>query len=119
MKRNTTLQGKSILTMTQLVTEEITYLVNLAEQLKNKKKRGICGNLLKRKNIAVIFEKSSIRTRCAFTIAAADEGAHTEYLNVGDIHSENLLLFGCGLASNVVTGGETANEATTSAYEMR
>jgi ornithine carbamoyltransferase len=37
MKRNTTLQGKSILTMTQLVTKEITYLVNLAEQLKNKK----------------------------------------------------------------------------------
>ena len=86
MKRNTSLKGKSILTVKQLTPGEIQYLVDLAEQLKSKKKRGLRGNLLKRKNIALIFEKSSTRTRCAFTVAAADEGAHTDYLNTKDIH---------------------------------
>jgi ornithine carbamoyltransferase len=86
MKKNSTLKGKSILTVTQLTPEEIKYLINLAVQLKDTKKRGLCGNLLKRKNIVMIFEKSSTRTRCAFTVAAADEGAHTDYLNMSDIH---------------------------------
>jgi len=86
MKKNTSLKGKSILTVKQMTPEEIQYLVDLAEQLKNKKKRGLHGNLLKRKNICLIFEKSSTRTRCAFTVAAADEGAHTDYLNMKDIH---------------------------------
>ncbi len=86
MKKNSSLKGKSILTVKQLAPEEIRYLVDLAKQLKNKKKRGLRGNLLKRKNIALIFEKSSTRTRCAFTVAAADEGAHTDYLNMNDIH---------------------------------
>ena len=86
MKKDSTLKGKSILTIKQLTPEEIKYLINLAEQLKNKKKRGLCGNLLKRKNIVMIFEKSSTRTRCAFTVAAADEGAHTDFLNLSDIH---------------------------------
>ena len=86
MKKNPTLKGKSILTIKQLTPKEIKYLINLAEQLKNKKNRGLCGNLLKRKNIVMIFEKSSTRTRCAFTVAAADEGAHTDYLNLSDIH---------------------------------
>ena len=86
MKKNTSLKGKSLLTVKQLTPEEIRYLINLAKQLKNKKKRGLRGNLLKRKNIALIFEKSSTRTRCAFTVAAADEGAHTDYLNMNDIH---------------------------------
>ncbi len=86
MKKNSTLKGKSILTVKQLTPEEIKYLIHIAEQLKKKKKRGLCGNLLKRKNIVMIFEKSSTRTRCAFTVAAADEGAHTDYLNLSDIH---------------------------------
>ena len=86
MKKNTSLKGKSLLTVKQLTPEEIRYLIDLAKQLKNKKKRGLRGNLLKRKNIALIFEKSSTRTRCAFTVAAADEGAHTDYLNMNDIH---------------------------------
>ena len=86
MKKNSSLKGKSILTVKQLAPEEIRYLIDLAKQLKNKKKRGLRGNLLKRKNIALIFEKSSTRTRCAFTVAAADEGAHTDYLNMNDIH---------------------------------
>jgi ornithine carbamoyltransferase len=86
MKKNTSLKGKSILTVKQLTPEEIAYLVDLAAQLKRKKKRGVHGNLLLRKNIALIFEKSSTRTRCAFTVAAADEGAHPDYLNTSDIH---------------------------------
>ncbi|MCI0484147.1 MAG: ornithine carbamoyltransferase, partial [candidate division NC10 bacterium] len=86
MKKNVSLKGKSILTVKQLTPKEIQYLVDLAEQLKNKKKRGLHGNLLRQKNIALIFEKSSTRTRCAFTVAAADEGAHSDYLNMNDIH---------------------------------
>lgn len=86
MRKNTSLKGKSILTVKQLAPEEILYLVDLAQQLKRKKKRGVHGNLLKRKNIALIFEKSSTRTRCAFTVAAADEGAHTDYLGIRDTH---------------------------------
>ena len=86
MKKNASLKGKSILTVKQLTPKEIKYMVDLAEQLKKKKKRGLYGNLLRRKNIALIFEKSSTRTRCAFTVAAADEGAHTDYLNMSDIH---------------------------------
>jgi ornithine carbamoyltransferase len=86
MKKNSSLAGKSILTVAQLAPEEIRYLIDLAGQLKNKKKRGLRGNLLKRRNICLIFEKSSTRTRCAFTVAAADEGAHTDYLSMKDIH---------------------------------
>lgn len=86
MNTISTLKGKSILTIKQLTREEIEYLIRLAEELKKKKKRGLYGNLLKRKNIVMIFEKSSTRTRCAFTVAAADEGAHTDYLNLSDIH---------------------------------
>jgi ornithine carbamoyltransferase len=86
MKKNTSLKGKSILTVKQMTPAEIQYLVDLAGQLKNKKKRGLRGNLLKGKNICLIFEKSSTRTRCAFTVAAADEGAGFDYLNKSDIH---------------------------------
>ncbi len=86
MKKINSLKGKSILTVKQLTPDEIQYLIDLAEQLKKKKKRGLNGNLLRRKNIALIFEKSSTRTRCAFTVAASDEGAHPDYLNTSDIH---------------------------------
>ena len=80
------LKGKSILTVKQMTPEEIRDLIDLAAELKRKKQSGRRGNLLKRKNIALIFEKSSTRTRCAFTVAAADEGAHTDFLNISDIH---------------------------------
>ena len=86
MKKISSLKGKSILTVKQLTPGEIQYLVDLAAQLKSKKKRGVRGNLLQRKNIALIFEKASTRTRCAFVVAAADEGAHPDYLNTSDIH---------------------------------
>ena len=74
------LKGKSFLKLRDYTAEEILYLVDLAEELKEKRKKGIKGNSLQGKNIALIFEKPSTRTRCAFTIAAQDEGGVATYL---------------------------------------
>lgn len=79
------LKGRSLLTLKDYTKEEIEYLLNLAEQLKKKKKNGIQGDSLKGKNIALIFEKPSTRTRCAFTVGCVDEGGHPEYLGKNDI----------------------------------
>ncbi|MEG1848197.1 MAG: ornithine carbamoyltransferase [Lachnospiraceae bacterium] len=79
------LKGRSFLTLKDYTPEEITYLIDLAGELKAKKKQGILGNSLKGKNIALIFEKPSTRTRCAFTIGCTDEGGHPEYLGKNDI----------------------------------
>lgn len=87
------LKGRSFLTLKDFTPEEIEYLLELAADLKQKKKQGITGNSLKGKNIALIFEKPSTRTRCAFTVACADEGAHPEYLGKNDIqlgHKESV-----------------------------
>ena len=62
------LKGRSFLTLKDFTPEEIMYMVDLAAELKAKKKQGITGNSLKGKNIALIFEKPSTRTRCSFTI---------------------------------------------------
>ena len=74
------LKGRSFLTLKDFTPEEILYLLDLAADLKAKKKQGITGNCLKGKNIALIFEKPSTRTRCAFTVAADDEGGFPTYL---------------------------------------
>ncbi|BCJ96465.1 ornithine carbamoyltransferase, catabolic [Anaerocolumna cellulosilytica] len=79
------LKGRSFLTLKDYQPEEIEYLLELAAVLKAKKKQGITGNSLKGKNIALIFEKPSTRTRCAFTIGCIDEGGHPEYLGKDDI----------------------------------
>ncbi len=79
------LKGRSFLTLKDFTPEEIMYLVDLAADLKAKKKQGITGNSLKGKNIALIFEKPSTRTRCSFTIGCIDEGGHPEYLGKDDI----------------------------------
>ena len=79
------LKGRSFLTLKDYTPEEILYLLDLAADLKAKKKQGITGNTLKGKNIALIFEKPSTRTRCAFTIGCIDEGGHAEYLGSDDI----------------------------------
>ncbi len=79
------LKGRSFLTLKDYTTEEIIYLLDLAAELKAKKKQGASGNSLNGKNIALIFEKPSTRTRCAFTVACNDEGAFPEYLGKGDI----------------------------------
>lgn len=79
------LKGRSFLTLKDFKPEEIMYLIALAEELKEKKKQGIAGESLKGKNIALIFEKPSTRTRCAFTIGAADEGGNPTYLSNNEI----------------------------------
>jgi len=87
------LKGRSFLTLKDYTPAEIEYLLDLAADLKRKKKQGICGNSLKGKNIALIFEKPSTRTRCAFTVACIDEGGHPEYLSKDDIqlgHKESV-----------------------------
>ena len=62
---------------------EIRYLLDLAHDLKAKKRAGICGDRLKGKNIVLLFEKTSTRTRCSFEVAARDEGAGVTYLDPG------------------------------------
>ena len=75
------LKGKSFLKLLDFSTEEITYLLDLAAELKQKKKAGVPHRLCEGKNIALIFEKTSTRTRCSFEVAAADLGMHPVYLD--------------------------------------
>ena len=75
------LQGRHFLKLLDFTTEEITYLVDLAADYKNKKKKGILVDEYKGKNVALIFEKTSTRTRCAFEVAAHDLGMGTTYLD--------------------------------------
>ena len=74
------LKGRSFLTLLDFNKEEIRYMLDLAHELKAKKKKGILGEELKGKNIVLVFDKSSTRTRCSFEVAAMDEGAHVTYL---------------------------------------
>ena len=75
------LKGKSFLKLLDLQSEEIAGLLDLAAELKAKKKAGIPHRLCEGKSIALIFEKTSTRTRCAFEVAAADLGMHPTYLD--------------------------------------
>ena len=75
------LQGKSFLKLLDLSSEEIQGLVDLAAELKAKKKAGIPHRLCEGKNIALIFEKTSTRTRCAFEVAGHDLGMGVTYLD--------------------------------------
>lgn len=75
------LQGKSFLKLLDFTPEEIQYLIDLAIKLKAEKKQGIPHRLCEGKNVALIFEKTSTRTRCAFEVAAADLGMHPVYLD--------------------------------------
>ena len=75
------LKGRNFLTLKDFTTEEIIYLLDLAAELKAKKKRGVPVDTLRGKNIALIFEKTSTRTRCAFEVAAHDRGMGTTYLD--------------------------------------
>lgn len=85
--------GRHFLTLKDFSREEIEYLLDLAAKLKEEKKKGITGDRLKDKNIALLFEKPSTRTRCAFVVGARDEGAFPEYLGKDDIqlgHKESV-----------------------------
>lgn len=87
------LKGRNFLTLKDFTPDEIMYFIDLAADLKAKKKQGILGNSLKGKNIALIFEKPSTRTRCAFTVACNDEGGNPEYLGKNEIqlgHKESV-----------------------------
>ena len=75
------LKGRDFLKLLDFSTEEITYLIDLAAELKDKKKKGISMDTLRGKNVALIFEKTSTRTRCAFEVAAHDLGLGTTYLD--------------------------------------
>ena len=75
------LKGRSFLKLLDYTPEEITYLLDLAAELKAKKKAGIPHRLHEGKSVALIFEKTSTRTRCAFEVAAADLGMHPVYLD--------------------------------------
>ena len=75
------LKGRNFLTLKDFSAEEIEYLLDLAAELKEKKKKGILHDTLKGKNIALIFEKTSTRTRCSFEVAAHDLGMGTTYLD--------------------------------------
>ena len=74
------LKGKSFLKLLDFTPEEIRYFLDLSHKLKAEKKNGVETQTMKGKNIALIFEKTSTRTRCAFEVGAADQGAHTTYL---------------------------------------
>ena len=86
MAQKIELKGKSFLTLKDFTKEEIKYFLSLASYLKTKKKIGIKGDLLEGKNIALLFEKASTRTRCSFEVAAHDEGAQVTYLGPKDCH---------------------------------
>ena len=74
-------KGKSFLTLLDFSPEEIDYLISLAQDYKQKKKNGIAHRDFVGKSIALVFEKTSTRTRCAFEVAAADLGIHPVYLD--------------------------------------
>lgn len=82
------LTGESLLKLLDLSDTQMLQLVDLAIDLKARKRRGehLANPLLKGKNICLVFEKSSTRTRCATVCAVRDEGGQAEYLGLGDIH---------------------------------
>ena len=77
------LKGRSFLTLVDFTPVEIRYLLDLSHDLKAKKRMGIIGESLLRKNIVLLFEKTSTRTRCAFEVAMFDEGGYVTFLDSG------------------------------------
>ena len=68
------LQGRNFLTLKDFTPEEISYFLDISKELKEKKKKGVVEKPLEGKNIALIFEKTSTRTRSSFEVAAHDHG---------------------------------------------
>ena len=96
------MKNRNFLTLLDFSTEEINALIDLAADLKSKKKAGIPHRLCEGKNIALIFEKTSTRTRCAFEVAAADLGMTAVYL-VSAAYADSHPV--CGLGSGLLGGG--------------
>lgn len=82
-------QGRSLLAEKDFTKEELMYFIDFSIHLKELKAKGIPHRYLEGKNIALIFEKASTRTRAAFTVAANDLGAFPEYLGKNDIQIGN------------------------------
>lgn len=82
-------QGKSFLTLKDFTAEEIEFFLDLASKLKIEKKSGKQKKRLQDKNIALIFEKQSLRTRCSFEVGAHDMGAQVTYINSSECHIGN------------------------------
>lgn len=74
------LKGRHFITLKDFTPQEINYMLDLSADLKAKKRAGIRGNLLEGKNVVLLFEKTSTRTRCAFEVACYDEGANVTFL---------------------------------------
>ncbi|MBU7217222.1 ornithine carbamoyltransferase [Staphylococcus gallinarum] len=86
LKKLQSFKGKHFLKTCDFSADELNTLVDFTGELKEKKKRGIPHPYLKGKNLALLFEKPSTRTRSAFSVAAYDLGAYPEYFGQGDIH---------------------------------
>src|SRR4051812_50188803 len=80
------LQGKHLLKLADFSTEELVYLLDLAAELKAAKKEGREEQKLAGKEIVLIFEKDSTRTRCAFEVVAYDQGAHVTFIGPTGSH---------------------------------
>src|SRR6476619_5720890 len=80
------LRGRNFLTLAEFSTEEIRYLIDLAAELKAAKREDREEQRLTGKEIALIFEKDSTRTRCAFEVAAYDQGAHVTFIGPSGSH---------------------------------
>lgn len=81
---NIKLYNKSFLTLLDFSAEEIYYLLKLAHELKSRRKQGFMGNTLHGKNVAILFEKSSTRTRCAFEISVIEEGGYASFIDISN-----------------------------------
>src|SRR5699024_12834259 len=86
IKKRAWLKGKNLLKKIDLAADKLVILIDFTRELKEKKKRGIPHPYLKGKNIALLFEKPSTRTRSAFSVAANDLGAFPDYFGQGEIH---------------------------------
>lgn len=82
---NQTLKGRSLLNLSDFTPEQIRLMLDTAYELKKQKKDGQLHRIHEGKNIALLFEKTSTRTRCAFTVAASDLGVSSEFLGMNDI----------------------------------
>ena len=80
------MRGRHFLTMTDYSADEIRYLIDLSAELKAAKREGREQQLLAGREIALIFEKDSTRTRCAFEVAAYDQGAHVTFIGPSGSH---------------------------------
>ena len=89
MQTETDLRGRHFLRLADFTPDEITYLLDLSAELKAAKKERREEQRLVGKNIALIFEKDSTRTRCAFEVAAYDQGAHVTFIGPGGSHMGN------------------------------